>query len=79
MKYGRKLKKFNIDKKFSEILINRSNGINEKAIFKIISKSKNQEDFEDNIKIYLKSTDRNIYASVLLVGNITGKYVFNDF
>lgn len=79
IRYGRKFKKFNIDKSFSETLIDRSKELNEKAIFQIISKSKNQEDFENNVKDYLKSTERNVYASILLVGNITGKYVFNDF
>ncbi len=79
IRYGRKFKKFNVDKSFYETLIDRSKGLNEKAIFQIISKSKNQEDFENNVKDYLKSTERNVYASILLVGNITGKYVFNAF
>ncbi len=79
MRYGSKFKKFNIDKNFSEALIDRSNGSDEKAIFNIISKSKNQEDFKNNIKSYFKSSERNIYASTLLLGNVTGKYVFYDF
>lgn len=79
MRYGRKFKKLNIDKSFSEILIGRSDGVDEKAIFQLIRKSKNQKDFESNVKQYFKSAERNIYASALLVGNITGKYVFNDF
>ena len=79
IRYGRKFKKLNIDKSFSETLIDRSNGVDEKAIFQLIRKSRDQEDFENNVKNYFKSTERNIYASVLLVGNVTGKYVFNDF
>lgn len=63
MRYGRKFKKFNIDKSFSETLIGRSNGADEKAIFQIISKSKNQEDFENNVKDYFKSTERNVYSA----------------
>jgi len=79
VRYGRKFKKFNIDKSFSDTLISRSKDLNEKEIFHLINKSKNQEDFANNIKKYLKSKERSIYASVLLIGNITGKYVFNDF
>lgn len=79
IRYGRKFKKINIDKSFSDTLINRSKDSNEREILHLISKSKNQEDFENNIKEYLKSKGRSIYASVLLIGNVTGKYVFNDF
>lgn len=77
--YGIKFKKLNIDKSFSETLIYRSDGADEKAILQLIRKSKNQENFENNVKDYFKSTERNIYASTLLVGNLTGKYVFNNF
>ena len=45
----------------------------------IIRKSKNQKEFSNNIKKYLKSKERSVYASVLLLGNLTGKYVFNGF
>lgn len=79
IRYGRKFKKFNIDKSFSDTLIVRSKDSNEREIFHLISKSKNQEDFANNIKKYLKSKERSTYASVLLIGNVTGKYVFNDF
>ena len=79
IRYGRKFKKFNIDKSFSDTLISRSKDSNEKEIFHLISKSKNQEDFANNIKEYLKSKERSIYASVLLIGNVTGKYIFNEF
>lgn len=33
IRYGRKFKKFNVDKSFYETLIDRSKGLNEKAIF----------------------------------------------
>lgn len=79
VRYGRKFKKLNIDKSFSETLIARSNDLLERQIFKIIRKSRTSDDFENNIKKYLKSTERNVYASALLLGNVTGKYVFNDF
>ena len=79
IRYGRKLKRFNIDKSFSDTLISRSKDLNEREIFNLISKSKNQEEFANNIKEYLKSKERNIYAGVLLIGNVTGKYVFNGF
>lgn len=79
IRYGRKFKKFNIDKSFSDTLISRSKDSDEREIFHLISKSRNQEDFSNNIRNYLKSKERNIYASVLLIGNVTGKYVFNDF
>lgn len=77
--YGRKFKKLNIDKTFSDLLIDRSEDSNEKEIFNIIRKSKNQKEFSNNIKKYLKSKERSVYASVLLLGNLTGKYVFNSF
>ena len=77
--YGRKFKKLNIDKTFSDVLIDRSEDSNEKEIFNIIRKSKNQKEFSNNIKKYLKSKERSVYASVLLLGNLTGKYVFNGF
>lgn len=79
IKYGIKFKKLNIDKSFSEALFFRSNGQTEKEVLGIISKSKNQDDFENKVQTYLKSESVNIYSSTLLVGNITGKYVFNDF
>lgn len=79
IRYGRKFKKLNIDKSFSDALISRSKGSNEREIFHLISKSKNQEEFANNIKRYLKSKERSIYASVLLIGNVTGKYAFGGF
>lgn len=79
IRYGRKFKKFNIDRSFSDKLISRSKDLNEREIFHLISKSRNQEDFSNNIRNYLKSKERSIYSSVLLIGNVTGKYVFNDF
>ncbi len=79
IRYGRKFKKFNIDKSFSDMLIIRSKDSNEREIFHLISKSRNQEDFSNNIRNYLKSKERSVYAGVLLIGNVTGKYVFNHF
>ena len=79
MRYGRKFKKFNIDKSFSDTLIYRSKDSNEREIFHLIGKSKNKEDFSNNIKEYLKAKGSSTYASTLLIGNVTGKYVFNDF
>ena len=79
IRYGRKFKKFNIDKSFSDTLISRNKDSTEREILNLISKSKNQEDFSKNIKNYLKSKEKNVYASVLLIGNVTGKYVFNGF
>ena len=40
IRYGRKFKKLNIDKSFSDTLIGRSKGSNEREIFYLISKSK---------------------------------------
>lgn len=79
IRYGRKFKKFNIDKSFSDTLIDRSKDSDEREIFHLINKSKNQEEFANNIKKYLKSKERSVYASILLIGNVSGKYVFNDF
>ena len=79
LKYRQKFKKFNIDKSFYHLLITRCECKDEEEIFNLIKNSKNQEDFSNNIATYLKSKDSNIYASTLLLGNITGKYVFNNF
>ena len=79
IRYGRKFRKFNIDKSFSDTLINRSKNSDEREIFHIIDKSRNKEEFSNNIREYLKSKERSVYASILLIGNITEKYVFNDF
>ena len=79
--YGRKFKKLNIDKSLSDVLIARSKDSEEKEIFRLIKKSKNKEEFSDNIRNYLKTKEKgeNAYASALLIGNVTGKYVFNSF
>ena len=79
LKYRQKFKKFNIDKSFYHLLITRCECKDEEEIFNLIKNSKNQEDFSNNTATYLKSKDSNIYASTLLLGNITGKYVFNNF
>ena len=42
IRYGRKFKKFNIDKSFSDTLIDRSKDSDEREIFHLINKSKNQ-------------------------------------
>lgn len=77
IRYSRKFKRFNIDKSFSNMLISRNKGKAEKEIFHIISKSKNKEDFANNIRKYLKKQS-NVYANVLLIGNLIGKYSFNN-
>lgn len=79
IRYVRKLKKFNIDKSLSDTLIDRRKDKAESEILGIIGKSKNKESFEENVKNYLKSKERNVYASILLLGNMTGKYKFNSF
>lgn len=77
IKYGRKFKKFNIDKSFSDRLISYSKDSYEREIFELINKSQSQEDFSNNIRNYFKSKEKSIYASALLIGNVTGKYIFN--
>ena len=79
MIYGRKFKKLHIDKSFSSMLIERSSDAYEADILKLISQSKNQADFESNILNHLKSSNINPYANTLLIGNLTGNYVFNNF
>ncbi len=79
LRYGRKFKKLDIDKGFADLLIERSNNNDEKEILKLIKKSKDKAQFENEIREYFKPDKRNIYASALLIGNVTGKYVFNDF
>ena len=77
--YGRKFKKLNIDKNLSDSLIDRRKDYYAKDILKIINKSKNRDEFSTNIIDYLKLKGRNPYANSLLIGNITGKYYFNNF
>ena len=79
IRYGRKFQKFNIDKNFSNMLISRNKDSNGKIIFQLINKSKNQEEFANNIRNYLQSSKSNWYSNTLLIGNITGKYVFNSW
>lgn len=45
----------------------------------MIKKSKNQTEFADQIRQRLKSEKSNVYAYTLLLGNMTGKYAFNEF
>ena len=77
--YGRKFKKLNIDKKLSDSLIYRRKDSYAKDILNLINKSKNREEFSTNIIDYLKLKGRNAYANSLLIGNVTGKYNFNNF
>ncbi len=77
--YGRKFKKLNIDKKLSDSLIYRRKDSYAKDILNLINKSKNRDEFSTNIIDYLKLKGRNAYANSLLIGNVTGKYNFNNF
>ena len=77
--YGRKFKKLNIDKNLSDSLIDRRKDYYAKDILKLINKSKNRDEFSTNIIDYLKLKGRNAYANSLLIGNVTGKYNFNNF
>ncbi len=77
--YGRKFKKLNIDKSLSDSLIDRRKDYYAKDILKLINKSKNRDEFSTNIIDYLKLKGSNAYANSLLIGNVTGKYYFNNF
>ena len=77
--YGRKFKKLNVDKSLSDSLIDRRKDSYAKDILKLINKSKNKDEFSSNIIDYLKLKGRNAYANSLLIGNVTGKYYFNNF
>ena len=77
--YGRKFKKLNVDKSLSDSLIDRRKDSYAKDILKLINKSKNRDEFSSNIIDYLKLKGRNAYANSLLIGNVTGKYYFNNF
>ena len=77
--YGRKFKKLNIDKSLSDSLIDRRKDSYAKDILKLINKSKNRDEFSSNIIDYFKLKGRNAYANALLIGNVTGKYYFNNF
>lgn len=77
--YGRKFKKLNVDKSLSDSLIDRRKDYYAKDILKLINKSKNRDEFSTNIIDYLKLKGSNAYANSLLIGNVTGKYYFNNF
>jgi hypothetical protein len=77
--YGGKFKKLNVDKSLSDSLIARRKDSYAKDILKLINKSKNRDEFSSNIIDYLKLKGRNAYANSLLIGNVTGKYNFNNF
>lgn len=77
--YGRKFKKLNVDKSLSDSLIDRRKYYYAKDILKLINKSKNRDEFSTNIIDYLKLKGSNAYANSLLIGNVTGKYYFNNF
>ena len=77
--YGRKFKQLNIDKSLSDSLIDRRKDSYAKDILNLINKSKNRDEFSANIIDYLKLKGRNAYANSLLIGNVTGKYNFNNF
>ena len=77
--YGRKFKNLNIDKRLSDSLIDRRKDYYAKDILNLINKSKNRDEFSTNIIDYLKLKGRNAYANSLLIGNVTGKYNFNNF
>lgn len=77
--YGGKFKKLNVDKSLSDSLIARRKDSYAKDILKLINKSKNRDEFSANIIDYLKLKGRNAYANSLLIGNVTGKYYFNNF
>ena len=77
--YGRKFKKLNVDKSLSDSLIDRRKDSYAKDILKLINKSKNRDEFSSNIIDYFKLKGRNAYANALLIGNVTGKYYFNNF
>ena len=77
--YGRKFKQLNIDKSLSDSLIDRRKDSYAKDILNLINKSKNRDEFSTNIIDYLKLKGRNAYANSLLIGNVTGKYNFNNF
>ena len=77
--YGRKFKKLNINKRLSDSLIYRRKDSYAKDILNLIDKSKNRDEFSTNIIDYLKLKGRNAYANSLLIGNVTGKYNFNNF
>ena len=78
IRYGRKFKKLGIDKGFIEKLALNREGPNEKEVLALIKKSKSKENFSENIRDFLKSKGRCfIYASQLLIGNLTGNYNFS--
>ena len=79
IRYSSKFRNLNIDKSFSDCLIKRCDGLSEQEIFSLIRSSKTPDDFEQNIHKYFSKNKNNIYANTLLIGNVTGRYVFYNF
>lgn len=77
LRYGRKCEKLNIDKDLLDAMISRRNDKTTKGkeFLKIIGKSKNNSELENNLREFLKTQSYNTYASSWLLGNLTGHYV----
>ena len=74
IKYKAKCKKLNISPEFLSYVIERINMKYSIDILEIIKKSNNIEQFRKNIENYIIQNPSNIYNSVLLIGNLLGKY-----
>ncbi len=75
IKFGKKLKKLNIDESFFDTLLSEAQGGD---IVKLIDQSENKEEFAKNIQKFLKKQRSNPYSEALLLGNITERYLMRS-
>ena len=74
IRYERKRKSLNISKALLDYILYRTDMQNMSDLLDIIKKSKNKEEFMNNIIDYLKQGDYNPLSMDLLIGCLTGNY-----
>lgn len=78
LKYKGKYKELNISSNMMDGLLNRLNMEEVIGILNVISKSKNKEEFRNNIVEFCKRRKKIYITNLFLFGNITGNYSMFD-
>ena len=78
-RYKAKLEALGFTQELIEDLMERKNDAEEKQLLDIAEQSASKDEFAQMIAKRLKTQRTNIYASGLLVGNLTGTYPFLDY
>lgn len=79
LKYSSKCKKLGIGKDFLSFLAYRVDSHYVIEVLSIIKKSKDRNQFQENVLELVKKSPRNTYNPSLLVGNILGKYEMFEY